>query len=118
MLLLTSECDHSTEAGTQVAQWYPATPLSPGTCTTFTVLEVFSMMNLQGKISGFDFYGALDKLTDNAGLGVIKGGLFLNFLASDTSLSLFRTAMRNSCILFTNGCFSRWSSKWAMLIMS
>ena len=117
------ECDHSTEARTQVeqllwAQWYPTTHLSPGTCATFTVLEMFSIMNLQGKLSGFDFYGALDKLTNNTGLGMIKVGLFPNFLASDTFLSLFRTAMSNSCILFTNGCFSRWSSERAVLIMS
>lgn len=30
------------------------------------------MMNLQGKITGFDFYEALDKLTNNTGLGTIK----------------------------------------------
>ena len=70
------ECDHSAEAGSQVeqllrAQWYPATYLSPGTCSTFAVLDLFSMMNLQGKIAGFDFYEALDNLTDNTGLGMI-----------------------------------------------
>lgn len=71
------ECDHSAEAGNQVeqllrARWYPATHSSPGTCATFAVLELFSMMNLQGKIAGFDFYEALDKLTNNTGLGTIK----------------------------------------------
>lgn len=30
------------------------------------------MQNLQGKIAGFDYYSALDKLTNNAGMGTIK----------------------------------------------
>ena len=43
----------------------------------FAVLELFSMMNLQGKIAGFDFYEALDKLTNNSGLGTIKVSILL-----------------------------------------
>jgi len=30
------------------------------------------MQNLQGKIAGYDFYSALEKLTDNAGLREFK----------------------------------------------
>jgi hypothetical protein len=36
------------------------------------VLETFHIMTLQGKVTTYDFYGGLQKLTDNSGLGNIK----------------------------------------------
>jgi hypothetical protein len=36
------------------------------------VLALFHMLNLQGKIAGYDFYSGLEKLTDNAGMSKIK----------------------------------------------
>lgn len=64
------------------------------------------MMNLQGKIAGFDFYEALDKLTDNAGLGTIKVNTshLITRHATDISMSLFRIAMSNLCASSANGC--------------
>ena len=49
------------------------------------------MMNLQGKIAGFDFYEALDKLTDNTGLGMIKVSMLFVLVAwhlAETSIFL------------------------------
>ncbi|KII83222.1 hypothetical protein PLICRDRAFT_85247, partial [Plicaturopsis crispa FD-325 SS-3] len=46
------------------AGWWPATPLEPQTCATMAVLRLFQIVNLQGKVSAFDFYRALEKATD------------------------------------------------------
>ncbi|KII83049.1 hypothetical protein PLICRDRAFT_119895 [Plicaturopsis crispa FD-325 SS-3] len=46
------------------AGWWPATPLEPQTCATMETLRLFQVVNLQGKISAFDFYRALEKATD------------------------------------------------------
>ncbi|KAG6835107.1 hypothetical protein H0H93_004796 [Arthromyces matolae] len=46
------------------AAWYPSTPLAPQTCATFALLRLFHATNLQGKISGFDFYRSIELLTD------------------------------------------------------
>ncbi|KII87541.1 hypothetical protein PLICRDRAFT_62996, partial [Plicaturopsis crispa FD-325 SS-3] len=41
------------------ASWWPATPLEKQTCATMAVLRQFHLLNLQGKISAYDFYRAL-----------------------------------------------------------
>lgn len=48
--------------------WYPATPLNPQTCASLETLRLFQTMNLQGKISAYDFYQALVRLTDGYGI--------------------------------------------------
>ncbi|KAJ7875574.1 hypothetical protein B0H14DRAFT_2568720 [Mycena olivaceomarginata] len=52
--------------------WYPATHKEPQTCTTFRALEMFHIMTLQGKVTTYDFYSGLEKLTDNTGLIKVK----------------------------------------------
>ncbi|KAK7025934.1 hypothetical protein VNI00_015849 [Paramarasmius palmivorus] len=49
------------------SQWYPATAKVPQTCFTFRLLEHFHMMTLVGKITSYDYYRGLEKLTNNAG---------------------------------------------------
>ncbi|KAG6914287.1 hypothetical protein DXG01_001266 [Tephrocybe rancida] len=49
------------------AGWFPATPLDPRSCATFDILHQFHVMNLQGKLSAFDFYKSLVLLTDPTG---------------------------------------------------
>ncbi|EIM83119.1 uncharacterized protein STEHIDRAFT_63972, partial [Stereum hirsutum FP-91666 SS1] len=49
-------------------RWYPATPLNPQTCTTFELLRLFQTMNLQGKITTYNFYHGLVRLTDGYGI--------------------------------------------------
>ncbi|KAJ7912792.1 hypothetical protein B0H13DRAFT_2232409 [Mycena leptocephala] len=70
-------CSQAHAAGDRVEQtlrrsWFPSTSLEPQTCATFRVLETFHIMTLQGKVTTYDFYGGLEKLTDNSGLGNIK----------------------------------------------
>jgi len=48
--------------------WWPATPLEPQTCATMSVLRQFHLLNLQGKVTGFSFYRALEYQTDNTRL--------------------------------------------------
>jgi hypothetical protein len=48
--------------------WWPATPLEPKTAATFEVLRHFHLLNLQGKVTGYSFYRALEYQTDNTGL--------------------------------------------------
>ncbi|KAJ7820776.1 hypothetical protein B0H14DRAFT_2599756 [Mycena olivaceomarginata] len=48
--------------------WYPATHREPQTCSTLVVLEMFHIMTLQGKVTTYDYYSGLEKLTDNTGL--------------------------------------------------
>ncbi|KAJ7481074.1 hypothetical protein B0H11DRAFT_1724414, partial [Mycena galericulata] len=52
--------------------WFPATHKEPQTCATFGALETFHIMTLQGKVTTYDFYSGLEKLTDNTGLVKIK----------------------------------------------
>jgi hypothetical protein len=52
--------------------WFPATAKEPKTCSTFRVLDMFHTMTLQGKVTTYDFYSGLEKLTDNSGLSKMK----------------------------------------------
>ncbi|EKM53869.1 uncharacterized protein PHACADRAFT_29178 [Phanerochaete carnosa HHB-10118-sp] len=69
------ECNHLHEAGDTIQQLlhyelYPATLFDPTTCFIYRVLEHFSMLTLQGKITPYDYYLSLQYLTDNLKLGV------------------------------------------------
>jgi hypothetical protein len=57
--------------------WYPATHREPRTCTTFVGLETFHIMTLQGKVTTYDYYSGLEKLTDNTGLVKVRVSVFL-----------------------------------------
>ncbi|KAF8171732.1 hypothetical protein K438DRAFT_1981883 [Mycena galopus ATCC 62051] len=66
-------CERSEEAGTPEIQllragWFPATHERPQTCATIAVLEEFHQDTLQSKMTMYDFYGVLVKLTDNTGI--------------------------------------------------
>ncbi|KAJ7869746.1 hypothetical protein B0H14DRAFT_2571682 [Mycena olivaceomarginata] len=54
--------------------WFPMTAKEPKTCSTFRVLEMFHTMTLQGKVTMYNFYSGLEKLTDNSGLRKMKHG--------------------------------------------
>jgi hypothetical protein len=55
-------------------EWYPATHIDPQTVFTFRVLEHFHMQTLQGKVASYDYYTALEKLTNNTGIHPCKVG--------------------------------------------
>ncbi|KDQ52704.1 hypothetical protein JAAARDRAFT_198051 [Jaapia argillacea MUCL 33604] len=48
--------------------WWPATLLEPQTCTTLRALRHFQALNLQGKLSAYDFYRTLELRTNTMGL--------------------------------------------------
>ncbi|KAI0073201.1 hypothetical protein K474DRAFT_1722408 [Panus rudis PR-1116 ss-1] len=50
------------------AGWLPATSQYPRTAFTFHVLDTFENLTLQGKTNQYDFYKALERITDSTGL--------------------------------------------------
>ncbi|KAE9384818.1 hypothetical protein BT96DRAFT_841681, partial [Gymnopus androsaceus JB14] len=71
------DCSNSLLAGEWRQQlmrrrWFPATHLDPRTAATYQVLKTFHVMTLQGKVTTYDFYAGLEKLTDNTGVGSMK----------------------------------------------
>ncbi|KAJ7429283.1 hypothetical protein B0H11DRAFT_2266310 [Mycena galericulata] len=70
-------CSNSHLAGAPRQQllrmsWYPSTHAEPQTAATFRLLEMFHIMTLQGKVTTYDFYSGLEKLTDNTGMAKMK----------------------------------------------
>lgn len=69
------QCSQVHKSGTRVQQLmrhrlFPATLTDPSTCCTFAVLKHFHTTTLQSKITTFDYYMTLEKMTDNTGLGI------------------------------------------------
>lgn len=50
--------------------WFPSTTSYPETCTTFQALRQCHLLTLHSKLSTFQFYSVLSRLTDNMGLSV------------------------------------------------
>ncbi|KAF7345205.1 CxC2 domain-containing protein [Mycena sanguinolenta] len=50
------------------AGWYPASDERPQTAATFSVLDKFHLDTLQAKMTAYDFYTVLERLTDNTGV--------------------------------------------------
>ncbi|KAG2126618.1 hypothetical protein DEU56DRAFT_872880 [Suillus clintonianus] len=53
-------------------EWYPATLHFPQSACTKRVLEFFLVLTWSSKVSGYEFYSSLERLTDNTGLNVPK----------------------------------------------
>ncbi|KAJ3833633.1 hypothetical protein F5878DRAFT_665489 [Lentinula raphanica] len=49
-------------------RWFPATHIDPQTAATYQVMNMFHILTLQGKVTTYDFYAGLEKMTDNAAL--------------------------------------------------
>ncbi|RDX40435.1 hypothetical protein OH76DRAFT_1459514 [Lentinus brumalis] len=47
--------------------WFPATNNRPATAFTFRVLKTFHEMNFQSKMSLYDYWRSLERITDNTG---------------------------------------------------
>jgi len=54
------------------AHWFPATSEQPQTAATFQVLEHFHLLSLESKLSCYEFYNTLSRLSDNTGLNPPK----------------------------------------------
>ncbi|KAE9385245.1 hypothetical protein BT96DRAFT_1092095 [Gymnopus androsaceus JB14] len=66
-------------------QWYPATHLEPQTAATFEVLNHFHLLTLQGKVTAYDYYAGLEKLSNNVGeKGPVGQGNNSHRLVADT----------------------------------
>ncbi|KAF7310254.1 CxC2 domain-containing protein [Mycena indigotica] len=50
------------------AGWYPSTTDAPRTCATFSCLDTFHYLSLHGKTTAYDYYSALESLTDGTGI--------------------------------------------------
>ncbi|KAJ7493725.1 hypothetical protein FB451DRAFT_1020879, partial [Mycena latifolia] len=48
--------------------WFPATTKEPETAATLSLLRQFHALNLQGRVPAYDFYNALEGLSERAGL--------------------------------------------------
>jgi hypothetical protein len=48
--------------------WFPATTSDPRTAATFRVLRQFHILSFESKVSAYEFYHSLVRLTDNTGL--------------------------------------------------
>ena len=51
---------------------YPSSQVFSRTCVTFTLLRLIHLLSLTSKISMYDLYRTLERLTDNAGSNVPK----------------------------------------------
>ncbi|SJL11239.1 uncharacterized protein ARMOST_14642 [Armillaria ostoyae] len=49
------------------SQFFPSTVVRPQMATTFWTLEVFHLLSFMSKVSGYEFYHTLVRLTDNTG---------------------------------------------------
>jgi CxC2 like cysteine cluster associated with KDZ transposases len=67
-------CDSRVSNRQQLLQrsWFPVTVDYPKTCCTIQVLEQYHIITLTGKLSGYDFYRSLERLTDNTELNLPK----------------------------------------------
>ena len=65
-------CNRAAQSGSPVQQLlrhdlYPATHTDPHTAFTFRIMEHYHIQSLQGKVSMYDYYQSLERLTDNTG---------------------------------------------------
>jgi CxC2 like cysteine cluster associated with KDZ transposases len=51
---------------------FPSTITRPQSAFTFDVLNTFQLLTLQGKVSAYEFYSALQHKTDNTGISDVK----------------------------------------------
>ncbi|KAJ6453223.1 hypothetical protein C8R47DRAFT_951488, partial [Mycena vitilis] len=66
-------CERRGKIGTERTQvlrkrWFPATHEHPRTAATFAMLDFFLVQTLQAKTTMYDFYAALERLTDGSGV--------------------------------------------------
>jgi hypothetical protein len=51
---------------------FPATTVDPKTAATYRALDYFQMLSFESKVSAFEFYSTIARLTDNTGIHVPK----------------------------------------------
>ncbi|KAF6742964.1 hypothetical protein DFP72DRAFT_1178678 [Ephemerocybe angulata] len=75
---------------------YPATTINPKSAATFRVLEVFELLQYESKVSPYELYNTISRLTDNTGLTSVKDRYpsFLRLVHEWRHLKLLKRAMR------------------------
>lgn len=63
------ECSQANPKTVQLlrARLWPSTTIDPQSAATFRVLETFQLLNFSSKISGWEFYRAVARQSDNTG---------------------------------------------------
>lgn len=63
------DCTHAVARDIQLLRFrlFPATVLNPRTAATFEVLRLFQLLTFSSKVSGYEFYQSLSRLTNNLG---------------------------------------------------
>ncbi|KAK0430925.1 hypothetical protein EV421DRAFT_1721040, partial [Armillaria borealis] len=54
--------------------WFPATVEIPRTAVTFAALQQFQMLSFMSKISAYEYYHTLARLSDNTGVQLVLVG--------------------------------------------
>ena len=49
-------------------QWFPASSDKPRTAVSFAILKLFHLLSFESKVSTYEFYNMLMRLSDNTGL--------------------------------------------------
>lgn len=80
----------------QVA-WWPASLIRPKTCATISALKHFHLQTLQGKLSAFDYYRALELETNNTGLSYLPVSLH------ETYTIFIESGTGSPCELYAHG---------------
>lgn len=86
--------------------WYPGTTTTPHTAISMSCLVHFHLLTLQSKITAYDYYQTVSRLTDNSGIFKSVVGLILTSLTMahpHPSISPVRIAISSSCELYGNG---------------
>jgi hypothetical protein len=59
------------------AKWWPASMVHPQVVTTFSTLELYHSMLIQGKVNAYNFYNRLVRITDGSGALALKVKLII-----------------------------------------
>jgi hypothetical protein len=64
------DCDKAKNHVQQLLRvaWFPSTTADPKTAATFRLLEHYHLLAFESKISVYEYYNALKRLSDNTGL--------------------------------------------------
>ncbi|KAF8439266.1 hypothetical protein L210DRAFT_3646022 [Boletus edulis BED1] len=67
-------CERAEQPSHQLLRkrWFPTSSDKPRTAVSFAVLEQFHLLSFESKVSAYEFYSALMRLSDNTGLKDIK----------------------------------------------
>ncbi len=83
-------CTQSIERHVQLlrSRLWPATTIYPQTAATFRVLHLFQVLSFMSKVSAYEFYHTLARLSDNTGLNTPPVCQLVPFTFSHLTITL------------------------------